>query len=314
MFKIEPMNRLRYFLLFIILVHTPELFAGKCAAGKQILWYFGESNIDAMTAEGFSDQLFKDLSFPLSSLGYCFTRYENKDSIPFSSLYRENMVMRVACKEIRENHAQEAVKNAIELIVDLININEFEKKKYEAFPDRPLVSLSFVREDMSGIRIIFEKKIIENLRTQYICNLSITSDPPGVTVNARNGLCDITPFEWVVPVGTMGIQCNLRNYITYQKEIVMERPGVYNYFLQMKKKQFYHSKFFIAGAGCGLGSAVCYYFDDFYYNRYRHLDKGDADRDPGSFERTFSTAQLFERFSISLLALSGTLIIASFWF
>ncbi len=314
MFKIESINLFYCILPLIIFFYCSESNAAKCAAGKQILWYYGEPNIDAMTAEGFSDQLFKDLSLPLSSLGYCLTKYEKKDSIPFSSLYRENMVMRVMCRELRENHVSEGEKNQIELIIDLVSVDEFDKGNFTVFPDRPLVSLACAREDFIGIRIIFEKKIIENLRTQYICNLMITSDPTGVTVVARNGLCDITPFEWVVPVGKLEIQCNLKNYMTYKKDIILERPGVYNYFLQMKRKQIYHSKFFLAGTGCGLASAICYYFDNFYYNKYKNLDDKDLDRDPGSFERIFTTAQSFERLSASFLALSCSLFALSIWF
>jgi hypothetical protein len=300
--------------LLIFALFDSTLNAGQCPAGKLILWYHAESTIDGKTHNGFSRQLFNELSAPLTELGYCLTMFDKNDTMPFSFLYRDNLLMRVACIDIRESHAPIDAKNQPALVVDLISVENFKKGNFEAFPQRPLVSLSFSSEDIGSIRIIFAKKIIENLRTQYICNLMISSDPPGVKVTARSGLSDVTPFEWVVPVGKLDIQCNLKDYITYKKEFNMDRPGVYNYFLQMKKRQFYHSKFFIPGIGCGLVSAVCYGLDNYYYYKYKSYREPEKIGDPGIFERTFNTAQTFERLSLSFLAASCVFFGLSIWF
>jgi hypothetical protein len=310
MFKIKSV----FCFLLIIAIGDSALNASQCPAGKLVLWYHAEPAIDGKTHNGFSNQLFNELSAPLTDLGYCLTMFDKNDTVPFSFLYRENMLMRIACIDIRESHAPEDAKNQRALVVDLISVENFKKGNFEAFPQRPLVSLSFTPEDIGSIRIIFAKKIIENLRTQYICNLMIASEPPGVKVTARSGLSDVTPFEWVVPVGKLDIQCNLKDYITYKKEINMERPGIYNYFLQMKKKQFYYSKFFIPGVGCGVLSAACYCFDNYYYTKYKSYGKTEHDQDPGIFKRTFTTAQTFERLSISFLAASCSFFGLTIWF
>jgi hypothetical protein len=306
MLKYNSMKLFVVFIPMIALVDIIESDAAQCIPGKQILWYYSEPNLDAKIYNGFSSELFNDLSSPLSDLGYCLRIYEKDDTLHSSPTYSEDLLMRVVCKDMGEAHAPEDTNIQIELIVGLVTINNFEKGSYNVLPDRPLASLLFSHEDLGSIRTVFEKKIIENLRTQYICNLMITSDPSGVKVTSHSGLSDITPFEWVVPVGKLNIQCTLKDYFPYIKDINLNRPGVYNYFLQLKKRQWYHSKFFFPGVGCGFLSALCYYFDNFYYTRYKNLGKPDFENDPESFERTFTTAQTFERMSISFLALSCT--------
>jgi hypothetical protein len=313
MMKIKSVKFLFCFFLPFSLSGTSEGSPGQCAAGKQILWYYAEPTVDEKTFSGFSNQVFTELSSPLAALGYCLTRYDKNDTVPFSFLYRENLLMRVVGKSSREDAPQDG-KSQTTLIVHLMNIKDFKKGNFELFPDRPLVSLSFAPEDIGSILIIFMKKIIENLRTQYICNLMISSDPSGVRVAARSGLSDVTPFEWVVPVGKLDIQCKLKDYLMYKKEITMDRPGVYNYFIQMKKRQLYHSKFFIPGVGCGAASAVCYGFDYYFYNKYQSYKQPEADKDPGIFKRTFTTAQTFERLSASFFALSCSFFGLSIWF
>jgi hypothetical protein len=310
MLKMTPAS---CFFLFVLVLVSTDAYAGKCAPGKQILWYYGDPNLDAKIQEGFSDHLFKDLSAPLSALGYCLTKYIPKNTSSMVSVKRENLLLRVLCRD-NDAHDPEQMKNQVELVAHLISVKDFDQGNFTPVADRPLASLGFSGEDFESVRIIFAKKIIENLRTGYICNLMITSDPPGVQVTASSGLSDATPLEWVVPVGKMDIQCNLKKYIPYNKEFMLDRPGVYNYFIQMKKRQFYHSKFFLAGSVCGVASAVCYALDNYYYNRYKNLDGNDANEDPGRFERLFTTAQRFERISLGFLAIGCSFITLSFWF
>jgi hypothetical protein len=241
--------------------------------------------------------------------------YEKKDTVPFSVLYRENMVMRIVCREAADRQSIREGKNRTEILVHLVNIKAFERGDFETFPDRPLVSLTFAPEDIGSILILFVKKIIENVRMEYICNLMINSEPTGVTVTAPGGLSDITPLEWVVPVGALDIQCNLKDYMTYKKEITMTRPGVYNYFIQMKKKQFYHSKFFVPAVGFGLASAVCFGIESYYYLwKYENYDQDEKDLDPGIFERTFNTARTFERLAGAFFAAGCCFVGLSIWF
>lgn len=314
MMKLNPVKFLFCFFLLVPLSGMSEGNSGRCAAGKQILWYFAEPVVDEKTYAGFSNQVFTELSSPLAAFGYCLTKCDKKDTVPLSFLDREHLVMRVVCKSFPENPALIDGKGQTELIVHLMNAKDFKKGNFEFFPDRPLVSLSFAPGDIGSILIIFMKKIMENLRTQYICNLMISSDPPGVTVTSRSGLSDVSPFEWVVPVGKLDIQCKLKDYLIYKKDIVMDRPGVYNYFIQMKKRQLYHSKFFIPCVGFGIASAVCYGFDNYYYYKYESYLEPDKVRDPGVFGRTFNTARTFERLSASFLALSCSFLGLSIWF
>jgi hypothetical protein len=315
----DYVKSIKFFLCVVSMlscVGSSEANPGRaCAAGKQILWYFAEPTVDEKTYNGFTHQVFAELSAPVAALGYCLTMYEKKGTVPFSVLYRENMVMRIVCRPAREGQASREGKNRSELLVHLVNIKAFEKGDFETFPDRPLVSLAFAPEDIGSILVLFVKKIIENLRMEYICNLMISSEPTGVTVTAPSGLSDVTPLEWVVPVGTLDIQCNLKDYIAYKKEIIMTRPGVYNYFIQMKKRQFYHSKFFIPAIGFGVASAVCYGIENYYYlGKYETYGPDEKQRDPGIFERTFNTARTFERLAGSFLLVSCSFVGLSIWF
>jgi hypothetical protein len=285
-----------------------------CAAGKQVLWYYPEPDIDDNTFSGFSNQLFTELSSPLADLGYCLKKYDKKDTTTHSQANPGNQLMRVACESLHNSRSLKDGKNQTDLFVHLTSITDLEKGGFNFIPIRPLVSFSFSPEDIGSILIIFSKKIIENLRTEFICNLMISSDPSGVAVSARDGLSDVTPFEWVVPVGKLFIQCKMKDYLTYKKEINMDRPGVYNYFIQLKKKQFYNSKFFIPSIACGLAAAACYGSESYFYSRYENFGKAEHDNNPGIFARTFSTAQAFERLGASFLGIGCFFFGLSIWF
>jgi hypothetical protein len=314
MLKIYFFKPRLYLLLCIIPCIAPDLYASRCGPGKQILWYYTEQNLDAKTHNGFSQQLFKELASPLSDFGYCLKLYDKNDTLATSLIYQENSVLRIECNDFKENHTKSDAEKKPELTAYLVPIKHFNISRADILPDRPLVSLSYSSEDIGSILIIFEKKIMENLRTQYICNLSITSEPPGIKVISLNGLSDVTPFEWVVPLGKLTIKSDQKHFLSFKKEIILTRPGVYNYFLQMQKRQIYHSKFFYPGVESGIVSGICYYLDNYFYNKYMSLDENDKIKNPDNFRRTFNTAKTFEGLSVSFLILSCSLLSLSILF
>jgi hypothetical protein len=115
-------------------------------------------------------------------------------------------------------------------------------------------------------------------------------------------------------LGKLTVKCDQKNYLSFKKEINLIRPGIYNYFLQMQKRQIYHSKYFYPGIGSGIFAGICYYFDNYFYNKYRNLGENELKKDPDNFQRVFNTARTFEAISISLLILSGSFICLSIWF
>jgi hypothetical protein len=199
-----------------------------------------------------------------------------------------------------------------ELIAVIATLKDVNKENADLASLRPLLSLAFSFEDLESIRVIFEKKIVENLRTQYICNLIITSEPVGVQVTSSTGLSDKTPLEWVAPVGKLQIQCTMEGYLPYKKNIPLDRPGMYDYFLQLKKKQISTSKFFMPAIGMGIAAGIGYGFEAyFYYGKYEKLRKGD---DPHSFEMFFNNAKTCETLTFACLSIAASLLCLSIWF
>jgi len=302
------------FYLFLALILTLSAFSEpiQCPRGKQIMWFYPNEKLDARTTMGFSAQVFNDLSSSMEQIGYCLTPYDKTDTFQGSPLLQENQVMYLFLTETRFNRAPASELKEPELVVVIATLKDLNKGSVLLESLRPLMSISFSSADIENIRVIFEKKIVENLRTQFICNLTITSDPPGVTVTSLNGLIDVTPLEWVVPVGKLQVSCKRENYMPYKKDIALDRPGMYNYFLQLKKKQFYNSKFFLPALGMGLAAGVSYGFETYYY--YGKYEKLTDPNDEHSFETFFNTAKTCETVAATCLSACVSLLCLSFWF
>ena len=305
----KPFYLLLFGFFFAAIVYSEP---NSCSRGKQIMWFYPSEKLDVRTAPGFSSQVLNDLKISMEQIGYCLIPYIKTDTIPDSAQVNENPVLYLFLTETRPNRAPASEVKEPELVVVITTLKDANKGSVQLSSLRPLMSISFGAEDIENIRVIFEKKIIENLRTQFICNLTITSDPAGVTVTSLNGLSDVTPLEWVVPVGKLNIQCKRDNYMPYKKDISLNRPGTYNYFLQLKKKQFYNSKFFLPALGMWLAAGVSYGLERYYY--YEKYEKLTDPNDEHSFETFFNTAKTCETVATTCLSLCVSMICLSFWF
>jgi hypothetical protein len=301
-------------IIFAVLGAT-ALFAANGKApqfpsGKQTLWYLPQDNLDAKTYANFPNELFMNLSADLSEIGYTLRNYSAKDSLSRSVLSRDNLCMYV--------HLGDSVIGREPgpgvIAIDLCKMGELAAARSNPSVFRPLLSLAYSPDDPASFRSVLVKKIVENLRTQYICNVIITSEPSGVRVKTQNSLIDLTPLEWIVPVGTLHVQCVKDKYIVLNKDLLFAKPGSYSYFFQMKKKQFYNSGFFYPALAVLASSAVCYYFDNYYYGRYSRLGKPDYSNSPGSFPELFQKAKNFENASVVTLASGCCLLGLTFCF
>jgi hypothetical protein len=277
---------------------------------KQVLWYLPQEELDVKTRAGFAEELFNDLGPGLSEIGYMLRNYSPHDSLVRSATSPNDLCMFIHITDnvaIRES-------GGVALVVELCKIGELTRANHDSSVFRQLVLLAYTRDDPTTLRSVFVKKIVENLRSQYICNVSITSDPEGVRVKTPTRLTDVTPLEWVVPAGSLRVQCVKNNYLAFNKDLPLPKPGSYAFYFQMKKRQFYNSNFFYPALALFLGSAVCYYGKGYFYDRYNRLGEIDLRNSPGSFQSTFQTAKDFEYGSIAFLATGCCLLGLTFWF
>ena len=304
---------------FGMLMSGPETFcmdttASPCAAGTQALWYCPHEKLDVKTYGGFSKELFSDLAAQLAGIGYCLRYYSPGDSLALSPKGRDNLCIQIHVNDSLAGRPFDNGNGEKNLIVDLCKMSEMTKAKNGPLPGRQLLSLLYDSDDPASLRSVFVKKIVENLRTQYICNVSITSEPSGVRVKTPGSLSDITPLEWVVPVGSLHVRCSKNEYLNLDKDLVLSKPGAYSFFFQMKKKQFYNSGYFYPALALLATSALCYYCDNYYYNRYNQLGEFELRNSPDSFGQTFQKAKNFEIASIASFASGFCLFGLTFWF
>ena len=246
----------------------------------------------------------------LVGIGYCLRYYSAGDSLASSPGARDNLCLQIRMNDSPVNRASDYGIGEKVLVVDLCKISELTKAKM----NRLMLTLVYDSDDPVSLRSVFVKKIVENLRTQYICNVTITSEPPGVRVKTQNQLTDLTPLEWVVPVGSLHVRCSKMKYLAFDKELILSKPGSYSYFLQMKKRQFYNSKYFYPALALFVTSALCYYCDNYYYNRYNQLGEIELRSSPDSFGQTFQKAKNFEYASITTFISGFCLFGLTFWF
>jgi hypothetical protein len=307
-------EKVLFLLLVCLFSHwvEPGLCAGPvCPPGKQFLWYFPEEKLDEKTHKGFSQDLFSALSGPLSEMGYWLTPFTVNDTAMRSPVYGESLLMSLYLRDANDDQIGNGEKD---LFVALTEMKAWNATQGDSSQFRTLFSLRFSPKDLNAIQTIFVKKLVENFRTQYICAITITTDPKGAAVSAQNGLSDHAPFEWVLPVGTLKITCNARDYLPLEKNLVFSNPGSYNYFFQLRKRQFFHSRYIYPAAVTGLLSGVAFIYKNYYWDRYSRL--GDIDRrtNPDLFGQTFSKVQFCERLSLGSILLSGAFLALSFRF
>jgi hypothetical protein len=300
--------------LFILMTVVVFVFADdNCIRGSHVLWFYPDESLNSRTQANFSKTIFGDLESPLSTIGYCLKNLDTSDTSCVKEIGEDDKAMYVFVSSSR-NHIPVSGLSESELIVAIMNVNEIINGHIDQGTLRPLMSLSCSPADMENIRFIFVKKIIENMRTQYICNVAISSEPAGARVTSVNGLSDVTPLEWVVPVGKIKINCNIQNYMPYTKDIDMDKPGQYNFFLQLRKRQIYDSRFFIPAVVAAAAAGASYLFDNYYYGKYEALNNSDRISESHKFGEYYNYAKTGETLSVVFVSICASLLCVSIWF
>ncbi|HEX3020478.1 MAG TPA: PEGA domain-containing protein [Chitinispirillaceae bacterium] len=211
---------------------------------------------------------------------------------------RNNLIMLFSIK------LQSAFPDTIYTIqVDLVKINEIDgtqKSQSTSF-----ISLSFGTGEINTVKNVLSRKIIENLRIQYVCHLRVQSSPQGARIKTDSGLEGVAPLEWIVPVGVLNIEGQLKGYEAIKQTIELNEPGAHTCHLQLHKKAFYHSRMMIPGTALLLTSAVCFFSERYYIDKYHDMQKNAGKNDPTLVEKTFNRSKNFGYLGTASLVLSA---------
>ena len=320
---------IRFSAIFLCLLLHYSAQAEECGAGRRPLFFYVDPSADRHTPHGFTDRIFLHLKQPLEEIGYCITRFDS--ALIADTSAGEELVMVLSMRLLISRHevtrsgepdsdgvtAMEAAllsDTAADAVVSLLRVDSWSPRQLRRAAENPLLSLAYNHEELTTFESVLMRKIVENLRTQYICNLRIQSIPDGATIRSNRGLEGTTPLEWIMPVGKLSITGELKGYEPIRRRIDLTTPGMHTYVIEMGKRRFYHSAFFIPSIVFGVSSAACFAVERVYYNNYMNLGREDRENNPDSFERTFNIAKNFERAAGVTLALGVTSFTLCFFF
>lgn len=275
------------------------LLRQECKVGSQVLYYSPHPLLDAATIEGFSDTLGRELREPLSELGYCIQEAGDYRSISDPSdtaRHGDNLVLQI--------QAESASAGPGTILVALLRARDLARGKLaEAFA-HPLVSFRYDPGEASSLSSILAKKISENLRSQYVADLLVSSHPAGASVRSSAGLEGTTPVEWVLPLGNLQVTMEKKGYLPLVREIDLSSPGRHAYDLQLSKRRFYHSPFIYPTLVAGAVSLIALGLENHYYEEYRSLGPQDLKNRPAVFGKTFQTAKIYEGIAYTAMGLA----------
>lgn len=297
------------FLIFTVLTASIGFspFAQTCEPGKQFLVFITEQQFREYADQAFTQDIFEQLRKELEEIGYCLV----KDSIP--QMVDTSQTVSYLLFSFKNLPADQDISSTSpELIVALLEKEKTSRTDIKNALDAPLVSFMFDPEDLFSLKAILVKKIAENLRNQYVCHIRIHSNPNEVHISSTTGLDAVTPVEWIQPLGEIRVHASKEGYEPVQKKINLTEPGVHTFYLQLGKRQFYHSNFFYPAVTAGLASVVFYSLEHYYYDRYHNLDRDDYTNQPEQFGRTFKRAKTFEYLTLGSILLSGVTLGLSF--
>jgi hypothetical protein len=280
-----------------------------CAAPKTLLYFFclDDTAWKAATNSLSPDSLSLDLSALLSDLGYCLVPVSSPMAPERDTGSSRSMLMHVsALRSPPDTNAS--------VIVTLVPARFATQESIAKSRERPLVSLSEFKADPLAFRAALIKKIVENLRASYVCQLTIVSSPPGALVSTSTGLSGKAPVEWVLPMETFDLAATKDKYLPYKRKIELSRPGYHEYFISLEQRRFFHSKLTWGTAFFLASGVVCYGIDQYYYSQYRSFGQNDYATRPDAFGNTFMTAQWFERAAFASVVLAAGCFTLSFWY
>ncbi len=317
-----------FFILFLSAEYINSAQAVRCGAGKRSLFFVADSTFYQHTPSGFAERIFNQLKQPLEEIGYCITLFDTVflyDSgmaeelvmvlsmIPAASGSNGLLPMKSSQNEFIPD-SEFLTTNSLVTIVTLLQVKSWSEKQLQQAAETPLLSLAYKPDELTTFESVLTRKIVENLRMQYICHLRIQSIPENVLIRSDRGLEGRTPLEWIIPLGKIVIRGESEGYEPVHRKIDLAVPGIHTYVFEMSKRRFYHSHFFIPTLVLGASSVTCFALERYYYNKYSNLGREDRGKVPDPFERNFTIAKNFERASAVTLTLGVLTLTLCFFF
>lgn len=304
-------------ILLFVFIFVVDAGAKTCGGGKRPLYFYTTPSLSYYLSTAFSDRLLEQLHEPLEDIGYCIMRFDS--TVLYDIDVQDDYIMVIA-PDAGFNEDTASVEHSSYLsaepsvLVALVRVDTWSGWEIKKVLKTPLLSLPFNRSELSTFESVLIRKIEENLRKQYICHLSIQSVPEGAKIRTGNGLEGVSPLEWILPMGIVGVTAELEGFKPIHRTIRLKEPGRHTFVLQMNKRQFYNSTFFIPSLVLGGLSIGSYAVTQYYYNLYMHLGKNDRDTNPGSFKHNFDRAKMFEQAAAASAVLGGVSLGLSFLF
>lgn len=299
--KINRLNKI-IVLSGSILFFCLQSFSNNCKPNSKPIYFYCAESVRSFTDPGFTVRIYNQFRDPLSEIGYCL---EFLDRETLSDTINKNEMILYITMEHEQNQQFDIVDSISVMHINLISIEDWNTRRKDKSSRHPLISLSYKPEELSTFETVLIRKTIENLRTQYVCNLRIHSSPQGAFIRSESGLEGVTPLEWILPVGDISINATLDGYEQMKKELDINDPGIHTIFLQMDKRQFYNSKFIYPSIAFGLSAVACFIAESQYYSKYTKLGKDEYYNDPSKFNKTFEKARNCERIAIVSTILCG---------
>ncbi len=300
MFLLRPLFCFSLFFLFC-LAYSPMIYAG----GKELIFFDFDSSLTNLFPSSFPQELSEQLRSPLSDIGYRLSELNAALSPEEENQNHLILLFSLKLKPI-------AADTQYTIQTDLVKVNISEG--IQRSQSSPFISLSFVSSELSTVKTVLCRKIIENLRTHYVCHLRVHSSPQGVRIRSGTGLEGVTPLEWIVPVGIFTIEGKHKGYEPINHTIEISEPGVHTCYLQLRKRPFYQSRMIIPGAALLLTSAVCFFSERYYFDNYHDLQRDQPSKNSPLLEESYRRAKNFGYLGITSLVLSAVSFSLSFRF
>ena len=295
-----------FLIMLFFIINTAT--ADTCKTGNRPIHFIFNENLKKCFPSDFSDGLLQELGSSLYEIGFCLQTLDS--SVSKDTTSRDELIMYMTTETQINSKLPEGEK----LIICLLSIDEWKRGSTTTALTHPLISIPYQPGELTAFQAVLVKKIVENIRTQYVCHLRIQSNPSGILITSPIGLEGKTPLEWILPLGNLDIKSNADGYESFQKSIDLSEPGIHTYFLGLKKKQFYNSKILIPTVFFAVASAAFYGGERFYYSKYLDLGKEDYYNNPGKFESTYNKASIYEQASLITLACAAVFFTCTFVF
>ncbi len=263
---------------------------------RELIFFDFDSSLSLHLPPAFPQKLSEHLKKPLFDIGYQLS--ELHAALSPEDENRSHLMLLFSLK-IQETASD--TQYTIETDLVKIDVSEGRQRSQSS----SFISLSFGSSELGTVKTVLSRKIIENLRTHYVCHLRVHSSPQGVRIKSGSGLEGMTPLEWIVPMGIFTMEGRLKGYEPVNHTIEISEPGVHTCYLQLRKRPFYQSRMMIPGAALLLTSAVCFFSERYYFDSYHDMQKNELEKNSPSLERSYRRAKNFRYLGITSLVLSA---------